>query len=482
VLTLLFAAGVLYRVPQDDGELPALIRALDAIPAEDLARHIAQQPAVRRLIVLQSRGTTGIVQYLEKSTHWPGKLAACVVLRETGHRNELSLAAEDANPLVRNFARASLGTRPLPPGDDCRAPEPYEIDERTLMSLSTLLDAAVDLSKDERRQWLRSLAADAAIYHDVQFGDTPQTIARQLLKDRPIELAEYVVESLNREGTTESNARCLEALGEVIAVTYGVSQRGEFPTKDALHRLLAPLLDGTISPGSDAARIEVARLKLCLLPLSQSALLEAELLSSTDEQLRRMASYMFNATEQHLLVNGDEEQLKALLAKMQAATDRESDDSHKTWMRIQLEGAVENSEKVWRKVRQGMAIYDESGRVVEVVHYVSVDGALVDVDEDEYQLMVKAVGRPYMTDDVFTRLRKQCLAMKTIKNAAHGPPVRGTEASLDIGSDPPESGEADASSRAAPTRGAAPTVIAVLALVLLTVVLCHAIRSRKVTP
>lgn len=401
------------RLSADDQDLAELNRALDTLSGPEKPEMLLDHPTIRRLVVRQSGAVPHLLDYLKRGANPAGRLAACVILRHTGYAHMLVDGTEDADARVRAYARAILVNRPRTPGDDSSAAVPYEIDLMEVDQLKGLLAGSVRLSPVEQRDWMRKLASESGKPDDPStspFSYTPQFIAKRVLSERPLDVADYVDEIVRDSQDPASRAAALRVLSEVAECLFHDPRSADQRSRSALLEKIQATVELSLTAGIEE-RNQATRLKLLLLPPKEAAGFCAEILSRSDPDLRRIAAARVELLATLLAESGETAEAENLLGALTTSIEAESDGSVKSWLQAVRDRAFRSSQRIELLVTRGHRVINPvTGQVDRIIRYICADGELIDVSEDEYRFITERTGGPYLSRERFVSLRNEYLS------------------------------------------------------------------------
>ncbi len=152
MIGLLLALGA--AAAGQDGGLASLESLPDDVPPAAIAAH----PAIRRLVAAHRESLPALVEALGSARSWKIRLGAAFALKETGFKDRLRAAVDDADARVREFARAI--TRHPPVSSDQDLPAYYPRDASLKGWSDALARTAVELDPSERGARMAAVAAD----------------------------------------------------------------------------------------------------------------------------------------------------------------------------------------------------------------------------------------------------------------------------------------------------------------------------------
>ncbi|HEX7899515.1 MAG TPA: hypothetical protein VF950_17235 [Planctomycetota bacterium] len=364
--------------------LGMLAQDFESLPETFSPGTLAGHPEVRRLVA-GHRASLPEIERALASPSWKARLGAAFALKEAGFSHLLTRAVEDADPRVRDFARAVLTRSP-------RDRAPYARDAEQRVRSDELARAAALLDAPERAARMRALVADllapAAEETEPEAPPSFRDIALRLAA-RELPLA---MEGL-AEAARSAPAPALEAVG-------ALALHGDLP---ALPTGLREAVEAGFSAADPALRGAAVRAGR-VLPEEARAELLGRGMTDADPNVRRSSAIETLALVRAAHDTGRPERVDVLLERLQAFVQGERNESLRRGVAPAIEKTAGNIRREREMLLEGKSD-DETGQGPRR-RYLKVGKGLIAVSDREYELCLARGRGPYIPDEEFRTLRK----------------------------------------------------------------------------
>ncbi len=396
LLLCLAAWGTAEVEAQDAG---AALSSAETLPDDFSAESLGRLEAIRSLVAGHRKNIPPLLRALKGSDSWKVRMAACYALKEMGFQSLLVAAVEDANPLVRTFARVVLVSPPVSPSE--ATPENtkhYAIDGAYRDRAEQLARVSAALDPRERAERLEAVVADLLAPGEIDptlpYGSDPHHVAKKLALQDPAGSCAGILKSVAGKDDAALKLQALEILGTLA--TLSPSSRG------AIYELSKDFLATALADKDGRVRSSVLSSLASLAPLDLRFDVVLRLTKDSDESVRIAAAAEALELIEDLEAAGNPKKADDLLDQMArlSASKGAPPDFDRTL--AETKARLDHEREL---LHQGETVRTNKG--VRLDRYLRVDRRLVDVTPEEYDAAMARYGKPYVTEKQFRELRAE---------------------------------------------------------------------------